>query len=219
MTVLAAESLAEKIADYIARLIIDGKLRSGQRIQESWVVEELEVSRGPVREALLLLESRHLVTILPRRGAIVTELTEDRIHNLYDMYVVLLGMLATLVAKNWTDADKGPLLRQAMELQQIAATRPATEFMYEAFNLMSTVYSIAKNEYLAQTLEGLRPAVHRIYALTLRHTPGEANVAKSFFGELVTVVLTRDIPRIPEICESYGKRQRVLVIEALKKES
>ena len=122
MTVLAAESLAEKIADYIARLIIDGKLKSGQRIQESWVVEELEVSRGPVREALLLLESRHLVTILPRRGAIVTELTESRIHNLYDMYVVLLTMLATLVAKNWTDKDKDPLLRQAMELQQIAAT-------------------------------------------------------------------------------------------------
>lgn len=219
MPVLAAESLAEKIADYLADQIIRGELKSGERIQETRVVEELEVSRGPVREALLLLESRHLVTILPRRGAIVSELNEKRIHNIYDMYTTLLAMLSTLVAKNWTDEHKEGLLAQVAMLQDIAAKKQATDFMLAAFGLMRAVYPIADNEYLSQILEDLKPAVHRLYAMTLRHTPGEAEAAKTFLAALVMAILERDIKSIPDICESYGQRQRVLILESLPKEN
>ena len=82
MSFVTPESLAEQIAGHLAERIIQGDLKSNERIQEGRVVQELEVSRGPVREALLLLESRHLITILPRRGAIVTELTPERVRSL-----------------------------------------------------------------------------------------------------------------------------------------
>ena len=85
MSFLAPESLSEQIAKYLAASIIQGKLRPGERIQEARVVNELSVSRGSVREALLILERRYLINILPRRGAVVAELTPDKVTQLYDL--------------------------------------------------------------------------------------------------------------------------------------
>ena len=69
MTFKAPDSLSEQIAHYLAERIIRGELKPAERIQELKVTQALNVSRGSVREALLILERRHLVTILPRRGA------------------------------------------------------------------------------------------------------------------------------------------------------
>ena len=71
MSFKAPESLAEQIAQHIGDQIITGKMKSKERIQELKVANDLEVSRGSVREALLILEGRHLIDILPRRGAMV----------------------------------------------------------------------------------------------------------------------------------------------------
>lgn len=82
MTFKAPDSLSEQIADYLAERIIRGELAPGERIQEQKVTQALNVSRGSVREALLILERRHLVAILPRRGAHVTELDERSVRSL-----------------------------------------------------------------------------------------------------------------------------------------
>lgn len=62
------ESLSEQIAKHISEQIIRGELVEGERIQELRIAAELDVSRGSVREALLLLERTHLIEIYPRRA-------------------------------------------------------------------------------------------------------------------------------------------------------
>jgi len=61
------ENLSEQIAKHIGEQIITGELVEGERIQELRIAKELDVSRGSVREALLLLERTHLIQIYPRR--------------------------------------------------------------------------------------------------------------------------------------------------------
>ena len=63
MTFKAPDSLAEQIAHHLAERIIRGELKERERIQEQKVTQTLNVSRGSVREALLILERRHLVNI------------------------------------------------------------------------------------------------------------------------------------------------------------
>ena len=72
---LPAASLTEQIAEHIAEAIIRGRMAPQERIRELRVAQELGVSRGSVREALLLLERRHLIQIVPRKGAVVAELS------------------------------------------------------------------------------------------------------------------------------------------------
>ncbi|MDF1762756.1 MAG: GntR family transcriptional regulator [Oleibacter sp.] len=218
MSLNAPESLAEQIASHITEQIIRGHLASNERIQEARVVEELQVSRGPVREALLILESRHLVTIVPRRGAMVSELTPNRVHGLYDIYETLLTLLATRVAQVWTDENKTPLLNQAMALQQIATTADKYQFMLAGFDLMWAACEMVDNAYLANTLRSLQPAIHRTYALSIRHSPTEIDTTKEFFVNVVTAILSRDTASLPSLMHKFSNNQRLLVLSAMEHE-
>ena len=55
MTFVPSESLTEQIAQYLGNQIVTGELKAGDRIQELRVADELNVSRGSVREACLIL--------------------------------------------------------------------------------------------------------------------------------------------------------------------
>jgi DNA-binding GntR family transcriptional regulator len=60
------ETLTEQVATHIENLIAFNQLKGGQRIYEGPMAKELSVSHGSVREALLVLEKRHLVRTIPR---------------------------------------------------------------------------------------------------------------------------------------------------------
>lgn len=215
MTFVAHESLAEKIASHLAERIIRGEMVSNERIQEARVVEELQVSRGSVREALLLLESRRLVTILPRRGAAVAEITPERVHALYDIYEALLTLLATLVAEKWTEENKAPLLAVAMKLQDPELQSDKYRFMLAGFNLMKTAANIIENEYLADMLGDLQPAIQRTYALAIRYSESGLENSRSFFMAVVEAVLGRQTEVLPALFKEFGSYQRQLVLDAM----
>lgn len=211
----ASESLAEQIATHLADRIIQGELHSGERIQEARVVSELSVSRGSVREALLLLESRHLIDILPRRGAVVAALTESGVRSLYDVYVTLLSRLAQTVAERWDEASLPSLLAQVHVIQGLAEQRQPSAFIDAGFGLMKAAFAVADNPYFTQLLSDLQPAIHRTYALALRHSVGETSHATQFFTDLMNAVVKRDRTVIPAVVERYGQHQCELVLAAL----
>ena len=73
-----------------------GKVRA-QRIMEQALAAEFAVSRGPVREALRILERDGLVTILPRRGALVSDLSIAEVKEIFDIRAMLNGLRASMV--------------------------------------------------------------------------------------------------------------------------
>ena len=105
MTFKAAESLAEQIARHVGRQIVTGDLVEGERIQELRIAKELNVSRGSVREALLILERRHLINIYPRRGAVVAEMSAQQIKSLFEILALLLTVIARRAADSWRQTD------------------------------------------------------------------------------------------------------------------
>jgi DNA-binding GntR family transcriptional regulator len=112
MTFKAPDSLAEQIAHHLAERIIRGEMKPGERIQEQKVTLALNVSRGSVREALLILERRHLIAILPRRGAHVTELTPHKVQSLCTLMSELYILLGNSVANGWqVQSDMAPFVQ------------------------------------------------------------------------------------------------------------
>ncbi len=93
------QSLAEQIAENVAQAIIAGDYPPGRRIQEQVLAAKFQVSRGPIREALRILEKEGLVQILPRRGAQVTKLTVEEINDIFEIRASLLGLAAKLATK------------------------------------------------------------------------------------------------------------------------
>lgn len=79
-------------------LILKGEYAPGQRLKEVEVAHRLGTSRTPVREAVLQLELEGLVQVVPHRGAVVRQLTEADIREMFDLRAVLEGFCASQAA-------------------------------------------------------------------------------------------------------------------------
>src|SRR5437016_10839463 len=86
--------LRERIEEKIAT----GELRPGSRLDENELAAEFDVSRTPIREALIQLASVGIVQIRPRRGAIVPELSPHRLVEMFEVMAELEAMCGRLAA-------------------------------------------------------------------------------------------------------------------------
>ena len=96
----AAPALSKgEIADRIRRRITSGQMALGARIADKQLARELDVSRTPVREALLQLQSEGLVEIRPQSGTFVFDLTVRDIHDICATRAILeTGAIRFLLA-------------------------------------------------------------------------------------------------------------------------
>ena len=216
MTFKAPDSLAEQIAHHLAERIIRGELKPGERIQEQKVTLALNVSRGSVREALLILERRHLIAILPRRGAHVTELTAHKVQSLCALMSEMYILLGNAVAQRWTvPADIGPFLQIQQRLTDSYERQDISAFVEDSFNVMRAAYPFADNPYLQETVENLHPAMSRAYYLALEKRKAEMSEFLALFAELLEAVLARDFSQIRVVLSRYAQRSCDLVLSAL----
>ena len=216
MTFKAPDSLAEQIAHHLAERIIRGELQPGERIQEQKVTLALNVSRGSVREALLILERRHLIAILPRRGAHVTELSAHKVQSLCTLMSELYILLGTAVAQRWAvQADLGPFLQIQQRLTASLERQDISAFVEDSFNVMRAAYPFANNPYLQETVENLHPAMSRAYYLALEQRKAAMSEFLALFAQLLDAVLARDLPKIRLVLGSYAQRSCDLVLTAL----
>ena len=216
MTFKAPDSLAEQIAHHLAERIIRGELKPGERIQEQKVTLALNVSRGSVREALLILERRHLIAILPRRGAHVTELTAHKVQSLCTLMSEMYILLGNAVAQRWAvPADLGPFLQIQQRLAASYERQDISAFVEDSFNVMRAAYPFADNPYLQETVENLHPAMSRAYYLALDQRKAEMSEFLALFAQLLEAVLARDLVQIRVVLSSYAQRSCDLVLSAL----
>ena len=98
-------SLADEVVTYIRDLILAGSLKPGTKIDQDAVGEVLDVSRSPVREALVILGREGLAEVTPRRGASVARLTPDDIVDHYELFGVVAGRAAAIAAVALADDE------------------------------------------------------------------------------------------------------------------
>ena len=146
MRIIAIESLADQIARYLEQQIVSGARIAGSRIVEGQVAAQLHVSRGSVREAMLLLQRRHLISLTPRRGPEVSLLTAASANAQIELWHMLLRRSLGQAAPA-AMASETPAL--AAQLQALA-NQP-------------------DNPYLQQWLDDMRPSLTRLLLQLQQH--------------------------------------------------
>ncbi|HWF73664.1 MAG TPA: GntR family transcriptional regulator [Solirubrobacteraceae bacterium] len=116
-----AASLTESIAGLLRERILAGQFRPGEKLVEAEIARQLEISRGPVREALAQLRAEGLVIERPRRGSFVAELTLDDVREIYELRAALESRAARLLIER---EDRGAFAElEAIVEAMTAATR------------------------------------------------------------------------------------------------
>ncbi len=95
------KSLSSKVFEYLKEEIFLGNYKSGDRILESKIAEELNISRAPVREAIKELESQGLVINIPRKVSFVVEFSREEIKELFDIRVLLENRVIKILIDNF----------------------------------------------------------------------------------------------------------------------
>lgn len=215
MNLEETESLSEQIVKYISEQIISGELVEGERIQELRIAKELDVSRGSVREALLLLERTHLIEIFPRRGAIVSEMSAQQVKALFDTNMMLLGHIVQRISETWRahEADQLQLLLEQL-LEHVKAGD--IEKFYDAiFQYLAEQQDMVGNLYLMKFYKELLPSLRRSYFLTLNTSKRELQEAFALFKLVTDAILIRKSQQAALFMEDFCRHLRNLVLESL----
>ena len=135
-------SSGQQAAEYIRRLIFEGKLRPGERVPQDDVADALSLSRIPVREGLIALERDGWVTIELNRGAFVNALDADAVRDSYELFGLVYGLAARRALAR---SDTSFLHRLAAIEKELGATDDprAIEQLTVAFH--STVVDAARS--------------------------------------------------------------------------
>lgn len=162
------QPLATAVLNTLREAIVGGVYSPGQRLVEEDLALELEVSRGPIREALHLLAVEGFVEIEPRRGAKVAVFTRKQADDLFVMRLTLEGLVARLAAERRTD-EQLDHLRTVCEEGLDAATQARTEdlpALNTAFH--AALADAADNTLLAEQLSTMSTMIQWAYAKRIR---------------------------------------------------
>lgn len=114
----AVRANAIMIADQVSDMIESRKLKQGEHIREQELADLFGTSRGPVREALKILESRFQVEIIPNIGAKVPQLTAEELVEIHDLRGAIFGVAARWAAIRASDKELKALSDEAKKLKK-----------------------------------------------------------------------------------------------------
>ncbi len=162
----AHRPLRAVILDELRTRITHGQLPPGTRLIESALAEEFEVSRVPVREAIRMLEIEGFVTVAPRRGAVVAEVSYQDAIELFEIRSVLESLAARLAASRATPAQLREL-RQLTEPDHLPTSNSSKEVI-TGFNaeFHRFIATLAGNDMLAALVGQLRDRLTWIFSRT-----------------------------------------------------
>lgn len=192
-------TVPEQIAARVGDRIISGALAPGSRIIEQELASEFEVSRGPVRDAVRMLEREDLVTVLPRRGAVVTSLSIQEVTDIFEVRAGLFEIVARKVA-----AARNPELLRLLEagvarLERLAAMKDDDGAYAETSYRLSILSARScGNERLVRMITALCLQTLRYSKLSLKSAARRQQSAR-IWREAFTALMQGDRRRYVEL--------------------
>ncbi len=130
-------NLKDKVADHLRSLILSGAMRPGAKIDQDALAEELQLSKLPVREALIELASEGLVDNIPRRGAFVSALSPEDVRDHFLVYGRVAALAAERAAVTMSDEALAQLNHRLAEMGATGAPGELARLNHEYHRLIN----------------------------------------------------------------------------------
>ncbi|MEI7530590.1 MAG: GntR family transcriptional regulator [Betaproteobacteria bacterium] len=153
---LPKSPLYEDVANELRKSIFSHKLPPGSWVDEQALALQLGISRTPMREAIKVLASEGLITMKPRRGAYVTEVSKTDLEQIFHIISILEGEACKIVAQKATERELDLLDNIHSKLEKAAADRNIELFFEINQDFHSKIQEIAGNLWMKSTISDLR---------------------------------------------------------------
>ena len=191
LALLRSTSLATVIQEKIERMILEGELTAGQRLNELALAQSLGVSRSPVREACRKLEQAGLVEIINNRGMFVRRVDLQQALDIYAIRGALAELSGQLIARHATPSDIEVLRKQVAQMEATAASGDATAYYRQNLAFHRQLVENTRSPRLLELFLGTDKELH-LYRQRSLVQPSGMNVSNQEHRAIVEAIAAGD---------------------------
>ncbi len=211
----------------LRELILGGELKAGARIAELWLVERLQVSRTPVRLALVRLAEEGLLDALPSGGYAVKDFSEADIHDAIELRGTLEGLAARLAAERGVGAALIARARDCLARIDAALAAPELDdagfavYVEQNARLHALLAEMCGSALVARQLDKAKAlpfASPNGFVMAQAHGPGARDVlvvAQAQHHMLIDAIVQREGARAEALMREHARIARRNLQQAL----
>lgn len=192
----------ELVYDYVRGQILNGEMQGGDFIEEKVVSEAVGVSRTPVREALHRLQNDHYITLTPRRGAVVRQITAKELTEVYESRRLIESHAMERICR---EKRKIPADLRVL-YQKMCSTTESKDFVEraeydQAFH--RAIVATTDNRVLVELYDSLQVRQQRVAIAAMRVHPSRAEIIDREHLELIEALENFDEKAAVEIISKH----------------
>lgn len=153
--------LRDVVFNTLRQAILTGELKPGERLMELHLASRLGVSRTPIREAIHKLELEGLVTLIPRRGAEVAQITEKSMNDVLEVRRALDALCVELACDRITEAELSDLKQACDNFEAVVKTGDLKKITQADVALHDIIVHATGNQRLLQMVNNLSEQMYR----------------------------------------------------------
>lgn len=150
----------QELTTRLENMILTGVLQPRERLVELKLSEDLGVSRFWIRDAFKILETKGLIKIVPYKGAVVCDLDEQEIEDIFEVRIELDALATRKAAENIKKSDINFLKRMAKQFEDSVLRGDFGEMISANENFHDCIYELSKNPTLVKMIEQLKARGH-----------------------------------------------------------
>jgi len=195
-------SLHDQVVSRVRDLIIEGVLEPGSRIDEARLIEELEVSRTPFREALRTLAAEGLVIVRPSKGSIVRKLTREDVFSMLEVLAHLERLAGELACARAGDEQIQALVDLHQRMMECYRQRDRLPYYKLNQEFHSRLAELSKNTTLQDMQANIQARLKRIRYIGNQKPESWAG-AVADHEEMVAALKDRDGKRLGDALSDH----------------
>jgi DNA-binding GntR family transcriptional regulator len=205
--------LADDVVDRLRDAIFHGSFKPGEALREEQLAAMLDVSRGPVREALVQLEREGLVIVRRHRGATVARLSRSDIEDVYSLRLAL-ERLAVQRATRYANAEDFRAMEAVLlAFDEALAGGPSEKEVAELdVRFHDLIYQAARHQRLYDCWANLKSQIYIFLLSRNVADPDFREITVKAHADLLAAIRTRDEARATTEIEDHlrGAYDRVV---------
>ena len=196
------QMLHTAVVAQLQRMIVEGVLAPGARLNERLLCDQLGVSRTPLREAFMVLAARGLVSLLPNRGAVVLELSIKDISETFETISGLEAMSGEFACARVTNEEVNEIRALHFEMLACHALRDLPGYYRLNQMIHDAINKAARNDVLRQTYTTINS---RLQALRFRSNfdRDKWDAAVRDHSAMIEALEARDGRRLADILKAH----------------
>jgi DNA-binding GntR family transcriptional regulator len=208
-------SLHDELATRLRDMIVDGALKPAQKVPEAELCVRFGVSRTPMREALKVLASEGLITLLPNRGAVVAKITQQEIKELFPIMGALEALAGELACAKIDDRALAEIRRRHESM--MSSYERGDWLRYSKLNraIHEAIFAAAGNTSLGVLYQQLIIRTHSI-RFVAKKSPMRWRQAVEEHKQIMSALERRDGKMLAKIMVIHLQHKEEVVQEALK---